>query len=61
MFAPYDRGGLAVVIDGLGHGDDAADASAIAERVIREHASDRAGGAARALPRGAAQAAAAWC
>ena len=40
VFAPYDRGGLAVVIDGLGHGDDAADASAIAERVIREHASD---------------------
>ena len=39
VFAPYDRGGLAVVIDGLGHGGDAADASAIAERVIREHAS----------------------
>ena len=39
VFAPYDRGGLAVVIDGLGHGDDAADASAIAEKVIREHAS----------------------
>jgi negative regulator of sigma-B (phosphoserine phosphatase) len=40
VFAPYDRGGLAAVIDGLGHGDDAADASAIAERVIRAHASD---------------------
>ena len=40
VFAPYDRGGLAVVIDGLGHGDDAADASAIAERVILAHASD---------------------
>ena len=39
VFAPYDRGGLAVVIDGLGHGGDAADAAAIAERVIREHAS----------------------
>lgn len=39
VFAPYDRGGLAVVIDGLGHGGDAADASAIAARVIREHAS----------------------
>jgi phosphoserine phosphatase RsbX len=39
VFAPYDRGGLAVVIDGLGHGGDAADASAIAEKVIREHAS----------------------
>jgi negative regulator of sigma-B (phosphoserine phosphatase) len=40
VFAPYDRGGLAVVIDGLGHGGDAADASAIAARVIREHASE---------------------
>jgi phosphoserine phosphatase RsbX len=40
VFAPYDRGGLAVVIDGLGHGDDAHAASAIAARVIREHASD---------------------
>ena len=40
VFAPYERGGLAVVIDGLGHGADAADASAIAERVIRTHASD---------------------
>ncbi len=39
VFAPYDRGGLAVVIDGLGHGDDAHAASAIAERVIREQAS----------------------
>jgi negative regulator of sigma-B (phosphoserine phosphatase) len=39
VFAPYDRGGLVAVIDGLGHGDDAADASALAERVIREHAS----------------------
>jgi phosphoserine phosphatase RsbX len=39
VFAPYDRGGLVAVIDGLGHGGDAADASAIAERVIREHAS----------------------
>jgi phosphoserine phosphatase RsbX len=39
VFAPYDRGGLAAVIDGLGHGDDAAAASAIAERVIHEHAS----------------------
>jgi len=40
VFAPYDRGGLAVVIDGLGHGDAAADASALAERVILAHASD---------------------
>lgn len=43
VFAPYDRGGLAVVIDGLGHGDDAHAASAIAAQVIREHASDSAG------------------
>ena len=41
VFAPYDRGGLAAVIDGLGHGGDAADASAIAERVILAHASDQ--------------------
>jgi negative regulator of sigma-B (phosphoserine phosphatase) len=40
VFAPYEHGGLAVVIDGLGHGGEAADASAIAERVIREHASE---------------------
>lgn len=40
VFAPYDRGGMVAVIDGLGHGDDAADASAIAERVILAHASD---------------------
>ena len=40
VFAPYARGGLAAVIDGLGHGDDAAAASAIAERVILAHASD---------------------
>jgi phosphoserine phosphatase RsbX len=39
VFAPYDRGGLVAVIDGLGHGDDAATASAIAERAIRKHAS----------------------
>jgi phosphoserine phosphatase RsbX len=40
VFAPYEHGGLAAVIDGLGHGDEAADASAIAAEVIREHASD---------------------
>ena len=40
VFTPYARGGLAVVIDGLGHGDEAADASAIAAEVIREHADD---------------------
>ena len=43
VFAPYERGGLAVVIDGLGHGDDAHAASAIAAQVIREHASDAPG------------------
>ena len=40
VFAPYAVGGLAVVIDGLGHGDEAADASAIAADVIRRHADD---------------------
>lgn len=40
VFAPYAHGGLAAVIDGLGHGDDAAHASAIAAEVISEHASD---------------------
>ena len=40
VFAPYSRGGLAVVIDGLGHGHDAADAAAIAAEVIRRHADD---------------------
>ena len=39
VFAGYDGGALAVVMDGLGHGDPAADASAIAAQVIREHRS----------------------
>ena len=38
VFAPYPSGGLAAVIDGLGHGDEAADASAAAAEVIRAHA-----------------------
>jgi negative regulator of sigma-B (phosphoserine phosphatase) len=37
VFAPYDGGALVATIDGLGHGDPAADASAIAAQVIREH------------------------
>ena len=37
VFAGYEGGALAVVIDGLGHGDPAADASAIAAQVIREY------------------------
>jgi phosphoserine phosphatase RsbX len=40
VFAPTARGGLLAVIDGLGHGDPAADASEAAARVIAEHADD---------------------
>ena len=40
VFAAYAGGALAAVIDGLGHGDAAADASAIAAEVIHEHRSD---------------------
>ncbi len=40
VFAPYPSGGLVAVIDGLGHGDEAADASAAAAEVIRAHAAD---------------------
>jgi negative regulator of sigma-B (phosphoserine phosphatase) len=38
VFAPLPGGGLACLIDGLGHGDAAADASEAAARVIRDHA-----------------------
>jgi negative regulator of sigma-B (phosphoserine phosphatase) len=38
VFVPVEGGGLACLIDGLGHGDPAADASAAAAEVIREHA-----------------------
>jgi negative regulator of sigma-B (phosphoserine phosphatase) len=38
VFAPTSRGGLACLIDGLGHGDPAADAAAAASEVIRHHA-----------------------
>jgi negative regulator of sigma-B (phosphoserine phosphatase) len=39
VFAAYPGGALVAVLDGLGHGDDAADAAAVAERVIHEHSS----------------------
>jgi negative regulator of sigma-B (phosphoserine phosphatase) len=38
VFAPTSRGGLACLIDGLGHGDAAADAAVAASEVIRVHA-----------------------
>lgn len=38
VFAPTARGGLFVVIDGLGHGDAAADASETAAAIITAHA-----------------------
>ena len=37
VFAGYAGGALVAVLDGLGHGDPAADASAIAAGVIRRH------------------------
>lgn len=40
VFAPCRRGGLLAVIDGLGHGDHAADAAERAAAVVREHAED---------------------
>jgi len=39
VFAAYEGGALVAVIDGLGHGDPAADAAAIAADVIHEHRS----------------------
>jgi negative regulator of sigma-B (phosphoserine phosphatase) len=38
VFVPTERGGLACLIDGLGHGGPAADASELAATVIRDHA-----------------------
>ncbi len=38
VFTPTSRGGLACLIDGLGHGDAAADAAEAAADVIRDHA-----------------------
>jgi negative regulator of sigma-B (phosphoserine phosphatase) len=40
VFAPAPRGGLVAVIDGLGHGDKAADAAETAAQTIRAHAAD---------------------
>jgi negative regulator of sigma-B (phosphoserine phosphatase) len=37
VFAPCKQGGLVVVIDGLGHGDAAADAAEAAAEVLTEH------------------------
>jgi len=37
VFAPCPQGGLVAVIDGLGHGDAAADASEAAARIIERH------------------------
>jgi phosphoserine phosphatase RsbX len=37
VFAGYAGGALVAVLDGLGHGDAAADASAVAAEVIRRH------------------------
>jgi phosphoserine phosphatase RsbX len=37
VFAPSERGGLVAVIDGLGHGDAAADASELAAEILIEH------------------------
>src|SRR3954462_8953566 len=38
VFVPTEQGGLACVIDGLGHGDPAADAAEKAAEVVRAHA-----------------------
>jgi negative regulator of sigma-B (phosphoserine phosphatase) len=38
VFARYEAGGLVAVIDGLGHGDEAADAAEVAADVLRAHA-----------------------
>ena len=40
VFAPCRRGGLLAVIDGLGHGDLAADAAEAAAEVVRTHVED---------------------
>jgi negative regulator of sigma-B (phosphoserine phosphatase) len=37
VFAPYEGGGLVAVVDGLGHGDEAADAAEVAADVLRAH------------------------
>jgi negative regulator of sigma-B (phosphoserine phosphatase) len=40
VFAPYDGGALVAVIDGLGHGNAAADAAAVAGKMLRERPDD---------------------
>ena len=40
VFVPTHSGGLACLIDGLGHGPDAADAAETCAAVVREHAED---------------------
>jgi phosphoserine phosphatase RsbX len=40
VFAPSARGGLVAAIDGLGHGDAAADAAEAAAAILREHPDD---------------------
>ena len=42
VFVPVARGGLACLIDGLGHGPDAADAAERCADVVRAHAGDSA-------------------
>ena len=37
VFAPFPGGGLVALIDGLGHGDAAADASEAASAILHEH------------------------
>lgn len=40
VFAPYPGGALVGVIDGLGHGDPAADAAEAAAKIVRAHPGD---------------------
>src|SRR5437879_2735785 len=40
VVAPFPRGVLVAVLDGLGHGDEAADAAASAAEVLIRHASE---------------------
>jgi negative regulator of sigma-B (phosphoserine phosphatase) len=40
VFAPYEGGALVAAIDGLGHGDAAADASVVAAATLRERPGD---------------------
>jgi negative regulator of sigma-B (phosphoserine phosphatase) len=40
VLAPFDEGALVAVVDGLGHGDAAADAAEVAAGIIRAHAAE---------------------